>query len=152
MAGAVCLLSGGGGEKNAINLNFRRSARISWFGAGPPSLARGARQGGAVGTARGVQRRSRTPARTSESLCLWRFFFLDSRRAAEGVDRARGEPLRAEGDPSILFRALVEDRGSRFSGVLRPFWGLLGCPRDRGWIRPEILAQTHPRMGAGVDF
>ena len=38
-----------GGERNrkrttAINKNFKRSARISWIGVRPPSLARGARQ------------------------------------------------------------------------------------------------------------
>ena len=33
------------GRKTAINITFRRSARVSWIGAGPPSLARGARQG-----------------------------------------------------------------------------------------------------------
>ena len=38
-----------------------------------PPLARPARQG------RGVQRRSKNSARTSESLCLWRFFFYTSR-------------------------------------------------------------------------
>ena len=32
-------------KKNGISINFRRSARISWIGAGPPSLAHGARQG-----------------------------------------------------------------------------------------------------------
>ena len=55
-------------KKSAININFRRSARISWIGvwaplAAPPAppLARSARQGG------GAQRRSKKSARTSES-------------------------------------------------------------------------------------
>ena len=58
-------------RKNAISINFRRSAQISWIGAGPPPWR--------ADRARGVQRRPKKSARTSESLRLRCLFFLDPR-------------------------------------------------------------------------
>ena len=50
----VCQMGGIIREPNGdINITTRRSARISWIRAGPPSLARGARQGGIRGAAEG---------------------------------------------------------------------------------------------------
>ena len=53
-------------RKNVITINFRRSTRISWIGAGPPPWRTERARGGA---AKEIQRRSKKSARTSESLC-----------------------------------------------------------------------------------
>ena len=54
--------------KIAINIDFRRSARISWIGVwAPPGGASGATPGALRAPGRGVRRRSRKSARTSES-------------------------------------------------------------------------------------
>ena len=60
-------------KKNDINIICRKSARFSWIGAGPPALARGARQGRCGRRRHGGHRRSKKSTRASGSLCLCRY-------------------------------------------------------------------------------
>ena len=81
---------------------FRRTARISWICAGPPlGGASGAAPGALRAPGRGIRRRSKNSARTSQSLRLRCMFFLEccpsSSLPALGLDPLRS---RRPGDRS----------------------------------------------------
>ena len=74
-------------------------ARHPRSGAPPPrtlSGASGAAPGALRAPRRGVQRRSRKSARTSESLCVWRFFLFYLRPLPLSNElKAQDDPLHA---------------------------------------------------------
>ena len=115
------------GRKSGINIDIRRSARISWIGAGPPLGAPRAREG--------VQRRSRKSARSSESLCLWRSFFFQTEYYTSSSDKRNRHHLPVETLATTSWSTIQLLFNAKFN-----------FPSDKFNSRADEWADTTPKL------